>query len=362
MILVSILGDFHSSIFPVMNKFKDEIKTHVLLYDKNDHMLQKAQRYLNGIENFREKYSLQFDSKSHRIDEYSQLSIESLEKIFKLYTDNFENLYVNVTDGLASINTLLTLKLVPLGARMIAYDKFDNQGSIITNKKVEKLTIVRSLSIQDHFLLRGIRLEPSTDKTILAKYKNEIQRLFREDFTRFNKLRKKGYNHLQDNEHDKIAQTMLELVEAFNAQNKESFITGGLYELYIASLLLDTDIDDVDVGVKIYDKDENLNEFDVLFIKDNHLHMIECKMTKNIDIKELIYQYISLKDLLDNDGKMAILTQNQHDYKLANTIKQKHQLFQRAATNDILVRGSVFENEDKFYKDLEKFFKVKKTK
>jgi hypothetical protein len=357
MILVSILGDFHSSIFPVLNELKGQIKTHILLYNKDRYEQEKAFRYLDGIDIFKTRHGLDFHSANYKIDEDSQHSIEGLLEIFKHHTDDLSELYINVTDGLASVNTLLSLKLIPMGVKMISYDRFDNHGSIVAQEGLTKFTVGHSLSIKDHFALRNMQTEIDTDKTLIQKHQERILRLFREDFKAFNDMRKRSYTEICQLVANPIANELCSLVEAFEPVNPQQFIQGALYELYVAALLMETDIDDIEVGVKIYDKEENLNEFDVLFMKDNHLHMIECKMT-HAELNELVYKYAALQDLLDNDGKMALLTKNQ-DYTLNSIVQQRHHALRRAKGNNILVRGSAYGNEEKFYEDMEHFFHLK---
>jgi hypothetical protein len=183
-------------------------------------------------------------------------------------------------------------------------------------------------------------------------HKSDILKVFRQELYNYLNLR----NNLNKAKQDKL---LSKLIKTFGKENEIKFLQGGLYELYIGVLLLDTNIDDLEVSSIIQDNYGNKNEFDILFMKNNHLHMIECKLA-NPNISDLIYKYTALKELLDNDGKMAIFTRH-NDYYRTTQANQKNDLApkNRAKANSILLRGLIYENEDKFYNDLESFFDVK---
>ena len=50
-----------------------------------------------------------------------------------------------------------------------------------------------------------------------------------------------------------------------------------------------------------------MNEFDILMIKDNHLHVIECKLRKAVPDEQYVYKLDSVIDYLDDDGKGMIV-------------------------------------------------------
>ena len=62
MTLVSILGDFHSSILPILYEFKKEITKHIIVYDDAKCDVKKAGRIIRGQRAFLE--SLPQNSKS----------------------------------------------------------------------------------------------------------------------------------------------------------------------------------------------------------------------------------------------------------------------------------------------------------
>jgi len=59
MVLVSIIGDFYSSILPLFYEYKDKITQHVIIYDdfKNDTIT--ARKIINGTCRFIENNNLE---------------------------------------------------------------------------------------------------------------------------------------------------------------------------------------------------------------------------------------------------------------------------------------------------------------
>lgn len=48
MVLVSILGDFHSSILPIYYQFRNEIKRHIIVYDDFKSDITEAENIICG--------------------------------------------------------------------------------------------------------------------------------------------------------------------------------------------------------------------------------------------------------------------------------------------------------------------------
>jgi hypothetical protein len=364
MVLVSILGDFHSSILPVLYEYKDKIKTHILIYDDYKPDVKNAQDIIVGIEKFKEKYNLDFTHANYKIDEDSKNSIENLENIFQQHCNTYEELYINSTDGHASINTLLSVKLIPKGINIITYDKYDNEINIINKDEFKTLSFSNSVPVKDHFLLRNIYCEYENRKRKIMKHKANIKTIFQKHLDQYLNLRKENYKSYK-NESNELVNIVNQLIEEFEPDNIVKFVQGSLYELYITSLIMDCGVDDVEVGVTIYkDNDKKIyNEFDVLFVKDNHLHMIECKMTASTKLSDLIYKYLALKELLDDDGKLGIFTKHDDYYrKVGKALPDNESLPKlRAKESDILTRGLVYNNEEKFFEDLKEFFDIDKA-
>ena len=82
MILVSIVGNFHSSIFPIYYEFKEEISTHIVVHDDAFNELLKNNKILQALEKFNQKKQLNINTKEFKIDEDA---LESINKLYKRY-------------------------------------------------------------------------------------------------------------------------------------------------------------------------------------------------------------------------------------------------------------------------------------
>ena len=76
MILVSVVGDFHSSILPVFYNFKDEISKHVLIYDDAKRDVLNAKGINKGITKFIKKNNLNILELNYKLDEDSMQSLQ----------------------------------------------------------------------------------------------------------------------------------------------------------------------------------------------------------------------------------------------------------------------------------------------
>ncbi len=98
------------------------------------------------------------------------------------------------------------------------------------------------------------------------------------------------------------------------------FIQGTIFEEYIYWLIVDNfNFDHVMFNVKVEFAPALQNEFDILMMKDNHLHVIECKLRKSVQGEDFVYKLDSVIDYLDDDGKGMILVigdENKKSYKM----------------------------------------------
>lgn len=123
------------------------------------------------------------------------------------------------------------------------------------------------------------------------------------------------------------------------------------------------------MGVKVKDYHDPLNpecaienEFDILLMRDNHLHMIECKIgngaTRDEELTDIIYKYIALAQILDDDGKMIIATKSGVYKPESSDNLSKRKISKRAMRNDILVRGFAGRKPEVFQKEVAEFFNL----
>lgn len=367
MLLVSILGDFHSSVLPIYYQFKDDISEHIVIYDDYKSDIREAQNIIKGLKSFNSKYNLKIKMSTYCIDEDSYEAIMSaIEFITESIVEN-KNIYINTTDGLSNINTLIALKLLPHGVNLISYDRYDNEVNIIQNESMTTYRIDKIIPIQDHFLLRNLEVVSIADKNFANKYKNEILELFEKRYEEF-----KGFaNYVQNTQNptldNKEYENINKIINRLNLKDikfNQGLITGGLFEYYIYLKVKELDFDDIEIGVTVRKNIDKINflsnEFDILIMKDNHLHMIECKFTKNIKLDNIVYKYMGLKSLLDDDGKICIVTGHKNPHNLSkSTNPVEYQPYKRALANKILLKGNPMKDINKFVSEVKDYFVLK---
>lgn len=144
MILFSILGDFHSSIFPLFYEFKDSISKHIVVYDDAFASLQENKKLIASLENFSQKYGLFIETQGYQLQEDSYDSISKLISYIEELAQEDE-IYVNATDGLANISMLMGARVLQKGVKLLAYDMYANSYNITTAKSIEKRARIREL-------------------------------------------------------------------------------------------------------------------------------------------------------------------------------------------------------------------------
>lgn len=362
MTLISILGDFHSSILPISYEFKEEISKHIIVYDDAGHDVKKSWRILRGQKAFMESLASHSRNKyeivTMQIDEDNYESIRGCFERILTMVSSPEDIYLNSTDGLSSIAIILSSKFLAAGAKVISYDRYANTYNLHTDKGMEKHTIEHNMDIESHLLLKGYTLLSVTKENELNKRKKIIFKLA-EDLTRYKEFttlihKTKASDLAGYNEYKK-------LLESIDMIDNKGFIQGTVFEEYIYHLIQDNfDFDDVWTGVKVEYNDSVENEFDILMIKDNHLHTIECKLVNGLNGEHFVYKTELIKDYLDDDGKAMILSIGGDNIRILKSGKKKRQFTDgdkaRASYGDIQIHQSKVFNEEAFLDDIREWF------
>jgi len=347
MILVSVLGDFHSSILPMFYDFKDNIKRHILIYDDFKRDVNRAKEIQKGLQEFKKKYNFSFKLDEYVVDEDSQEKLDLCAKFILSKTKKPQDLYINTTDGFSTLTTVLNQKLHEKNVNFIAYDMYDNEYNILNKNGIQKKKIKHNLNIRDHFLLKGYSVIGKEGlKAFADDHELTIKQLFEKYQGLYNKFLKLSYevcpsveNMPQDMELLKNIFTKLGLGKL---KKQDSFLTGGLFELYIYNLVKNLNYDDIEVGLTIERNYLNTpipNEFDIFIMKNNHLHMIECKFLNVLEKTHLIYKYIALANIIDEDGSMIIVTKKNTSKKENISVAEK-----RGRMNNIVFKSAVHKN------------------
>ncbi|RLA78791.1 MAG: hypothetical protein DRG78_14315 [Epsilonproteobacteria bacterium] len=361
--LVSILGDFHSSIFPIFFEFKDSIDTHIVVHDDAFSEQSKSNKVITSLKQFSYKNSLDINTQDYKIDEDSLASILKLIEHIKSTANSLEDIYINTTDGLSNIGVVLGAKLLDSGAKLLSYDMYENSYNLTSRDSIYTKQLNSKMSIKEHFLFKGLKVADLEDKEFAHKYEPYIRDLFENHYDEFVIMKRDVTSSTKSNQHQ--YPNALELIKRMNlnVKTQQKSITGGLFEFYTYLLVKDLGFDDIEIGIVIEDAFSNntsvRNEFDLLLMKDNHLHMIECKFTKNIDMQALVYKYSSLINLIDDDGRIIILTDKAvYSHDLYDSTKLGLEHHRRALVNKILVRGSILKNKNGFIDDVKSYLNL----
>jgi len=363
MTLISILGDFHSSILPIMYELKKEITKHVIVYDNAHDDIQKLKNIQRGQEAYLKTLAkdseLHFDISPMQIDEDSYESIiRCFDRILAMESDPGE-IYLNTTDGLSSIAIVLSSKLLEVGGRIISYDRYDNTYNLHTKEEMSHHHIRHNMNIQSHLLLKGYEIVKTSNQQEIESRKDIVMKLT-ENLPAYKRFANQFQNTKSSDEvfgNDEYKRLLKSIDELENTY----YIQGTVFEEYIYHLIVDQfDFDDVWTNTTVQFTEFVENEFDILMMKDNHLHTIECKFKKNLNGKPMVYMMTQLMDYLDDDGKAMILniggknensdTKNYDELKFDNA--DKH----RARYGDIKIYLAKEFNKKKFLKDVKNWF------
>jgi len=361
MILVSILGDFHSSVIPISYAFKDRIAKHIIVYDDARSDVEEARRIIRGQKAFLSTGAAGYEVVQMRIDEDSFVSLMRCVEQIKQHADSYGDIYLNTTDGLTSVSLVLSSHLLAAGAKAIAYDRYANTYNLHTQMSMHKHTIEASLDIRNHLLLKGYRLLDAADEEMLESRKAYILALA-EDLERYKafafRLQKERYDEIRGYDDYKAH------IDAIG-NTSQSFIQGTVFEEYIYHLVSDNfDFDDVMCNVKVAYNDVVENEFDILMIKENHLHTIECKLVSGLNGESIVYKTETVIDHLDDDGKAMIVSIGAENVRYTKSGKKRMQFtrgdYARAHYADIAIHQDRSFDKEAFLNDVASWFGVER--
>lgn len=320
MVLISILGDFDSNILPIFFQYAQEIDTHILITDKRTEDIDHADQVQRGLKRFCLEYDFDVALLQMQFDEDQ---LESINKIFERIDKLTHNkqLLFNMSDGMASTLALMQDKIFERDGSVLAYDRFDNSCNIVSKEGMKK-EIIAGMTIREHLLLKDIDYEEPDYEAIHARA--DVVKKLMQMSDSFIPFRKESKLQEYVGEYAEI-ETLLRQIDK---REDQFFIDGAIFEEYIYNLVSDVGFDDVALSTKVryYPVDDTRgfnNELDILAIKDNHLHIIECKFSTFLSkVEEFVYKYDSIINLLDSDGKTMLLIVGGDDFRYKSGKKQ----------------------------------------
>ncbi len=357
MILVTILGDFYSSFLPINYEFRKRIKKHIILYDNNKYQKKHFQKVLEGQEKFLKKSSYKYQIQEYALDgdSYEHI-INAFKRIINQHKN--EEIYLNATDGFNSVSILFAKEFLENNLKVLIYDRFENSYNLHYQKSISKEPIKDNLDIKTHFLLKGYEVLEYEGRNTLLKRKEAIVELMQDslEYKHFvTALQKKETKSLQRFKRFK------NILESIGKYNDLAFIQGKVFEEYIYHLIVDNcDFDDVMTGVRVRFDENFENEFDILMIKENHLHTIECKFVNFLNGEHFVYKTNSIIDYLDDDGRAMILSIGGDNIKTTKRGKKRYQFTKgdkgRAQNGNIKIFQSKIFNKEQFLNEVREWF------
>jgi hypothetical protein len=352
-----MVGDFDSNILPLFFHYVEEIRIHILLFDKRYADSEYAKQLSKGLEIFCEYYD--YDPLLLQMS-FDEDSIESIKEIYqrvhvKILKD--ENVYLNASDGLASTLAIMGPLLKDDGATLLAYDRFENTCNILKNGKMFQER-VSPMTISEHFMLKNIAYELVEEDDAMRKRKASVFKLLKRTdlYMEYKKVMKSITSR------HPLYWMKLE-IDTFRSDIVKGYEYGAIFEEYCYWLVKDLGFDDVQLGVKIthnpHTNYEFENELDILVIKENHLHIIECKLRYFVDGEHFIYKYDSVGKLLDADGRRMIVSVGGDNVKVSRSGKKNVQFnrsnYKRARESNILIYQEKVMDSEHFKSEVKRF-------
>ena len=356
-----MVGDFDSNILPLFFHYVEDVRIHVLLYDKRHTNLEHTKQITKGIKKFCDHYSYYPTLLEMSFNEDSVESIEEVYKKISAKVVENELLYFNTTDGLASTTAVLQPLLKKDKGYILAYDRFENTCNIFKDGEMIQ-EYISPMNIDEHLMLKNIDYEIVAEDEAMRKRKASVFKLLKHT-GRYMEY-KKIINTISS-EHELY--WMKEELRKIASGIDKNYALGPIFEEYCYWLVKDLGFDDVQLGVKITHNPQGSNDFknelDVLVMKDNHLHVIECKLRTFIDGECFIYKYDSIGQLLDSDGRRMIVAIGGDNLKTSKSGKKFFQFnnsnIKRAEHMNILIYQEKVMRVEHFKNEVKRFFLAK---
>lgn len=368
MILVSLIGHDLSTITPILFELKYKIKKHILVCDDYPSKIKKANFIQNGIKYLKKEYKIKFQTQQITVDLKNSANLKSILQQIKQNKQNCEDVYINMGDGPIHVGIMLAFDIIPEGGKIISYNKLKNSYNLIDKKGFLVQKIKYSMGIKDYCNLRSINLTRYKKIEDIKKRARDIYWLF-ENFQRFNKARVallKNARGFPYGEHKDILDVLkkLKIINKKRKLLRAQYLSGGIFEEYIFLLVNSLDFDEVYANVEVEYGDnpgEGIeNEFDILMIKDNILHIIECKLSRRVDGARMVYKYDALRQIPGFGSKVMIVNISDRSKRLYlgyNTSKSfTKSIIKRAKLLDIFIYHEDSIKEEKFKRSVEDFF------
>lgn len=356
MILVSLTGDFDSNVLPLFFHHSEELRIHILLGDRKREERERTANIEAGAKRFCGHYGIDLLHLQMHFDEDDKESIEeTFARIEKLLQPG-ERLLLNGSDVLASTVAVLQPLLFAKNGSLVAYDRHENSCNVLTKERMYS-EAVSPMTISEHLMLKNIAFEQTVDPQALLQRKESVLQLM-QDTEHFNAFKTA---FVQNRPTDAYAE-IIKILRTIGKDEDKGYIQRALFEEYCYWLVHDLGFDDVQLGTLVtYNAQSEQpfqNELDLLCIKENHLHIIECKFRNFVDGDAIVYKYDAVIDLLDSDGRVMIVAvggRNVQSNGRSRRVQFKEATKYRAAENNIAIYQEEVMDPERFRETVKGF-------
>lgn len=238
----------------------------------------------------------------------------------------------------------MTNQIFKINGKILNYSLYNNEY-FITDKdnKLEKHIINKNMDIDTYIILKGYSFSMLEDMNEIINRKDKIFKILK-DINR--------YKNFKDNVEKTEFKDLYNLLITINKDKDEVFYKGIILEEYIYWIIKELNyFDDIKIGITISYKDIIKNEFDILLIKDNNLHTIECKFRHNFEGDMFIYKSYATKEFLNENGKSVI-------FAITDNRTFTDSDIERAKFNNILIYSTDKFIKNDFVNKIKNFFRI----
>jgi len=320
LILITIVHRNKTVLLPLIFAFKDEIKKHILVYDKDRDDTRFANELKTGIKKTWQQHTLpNVDIEMVSIDEDSHQDISSVKERFS--KEDGASLYLNAAESDAALLTVISGHILSIGGKVLAYDKRDNTYNSISQTGFGNSPINVNMKINDFLTLMGEEYIDETNKVAIRENNDALLEIFG-DAKRMFKIREMLKNGEARNVRERYPD-MIKSLEQLNLADCPQHLNantsysqfGNYFEQFVYTHMDRFDFDDIKTGIRIaferekYDISDNVvsNEFDILTIKNNQIGIVECKIGDNINPSAVIYKNDALMDNFGDNSSCIIV-------------------------------------------------------
>ena len=324
--ILTVIPKDINNIIPLIFEYKKEIKTIHLIYDTSVCEFEKAMDLKNGLIKLNNKYSLNWEIKFYPIDE------DKKENIEKTVSFDFDYLFIAENTDVSLSILLGNLTLAKNGI-IYSYDKGENTYNIISKTTFKNQKIKNNLKLEDYLTMLNYKIKSKTTLNDIKQRRKLVLKAMK-----------------SSNPYDPVTKGVLTQLGVFRNGKliKSSF--GGVFEEYIFWQLVKFDFDEIWINVEVIsekiDKEEIINEIDILGIKDNTIYTFEVKKGVLVPFKNkegikitpkrqagnIVYKLDSIMSIFGRYTKGMIINLNTFPKKSFSK-----NLTKRAQENNILI-------------------------